>query len=252
LALGSAAQAPPQPAAGDLIGPAAHIQPPPSNHRFPTGQAYVYAAEWRLWLVGTGTLRMESSGGLVHVSSVADSTGVVAALFRVHDEIDSWFNPQTFCTQRVHKRTEEGLRKRDATIAFDYSRRKAILEEKNLRNGETKRAEQEIPGCATDVLSGIYYVASLPLQIGATYQFPLNDGGRTVEVSATPDAREQVKTDAGVFSTLRVQVEAKEGQLKDRGKIWVWYTDDAQRLPVQLRARAFWGTITLKLQRVQK
>jgi len=252
LALSSAAQTPHQPATNDFIGPVAHIQPPAPNYHFPAGQAYVYTAEWRLWVAGTGTLRMESSGGQQHVSAVADSTGVVAALFRVHDQIDSWFNPSTFCTQRVTKHTEEGLRKRDATILFDYPRHKAVLEEKNLRNGDIKRAEQDIPTCATDLLSGIYYVASLPLQLGTTYKFPLNDGGNTVEVTVTPEVKEQVKTDAGVFSTLRVQAEAKEGPLKDRGRIWIWYTDDAQRIPVQLRARAFWGTLTLKLQRIQK
>ena len=115
-----------------------------------------------------------------------------------------------------------------------------------------KRAEQDIPGCATDLLSGVYYVASLPLQAGATYKFPINDGGRTVDVLVTPEVKEKVKTDAGTFSTIRVTAEATEGPLKDRGRIWIWYTDDAQRVPVQMRARAFWGTLTLKLLRVQK
>jgi len=35
---------------------------------------------------------------------------------------------------------------------------------------------------------------------------------------------------------------------KSRGKIWIWYTDDARHMPVQVRASLFWGTITAKLQ----
>jgi hypothetical protein len=202
-------------------------------------------------------LRIDQAGELQHVTGAADSSGVVAVLYRVHDRFDSWFDSHSFCSQRVSKRTEEGLRKRDTGIRFDYQRRKALLEETNLRNNETKRAEQDVPGCATDVLSGLFYVASLPLQLGATYKFPLNDGGPTYEVNVVPEVREQVKTDAGVFSTIRVQVDAKpmdpkEHNSRDRGRVWLWYTDDAQRIPVQMRARLFWGTLTLRLQRVQK
>ena len=29
--------------------------------------------------------------------------------------------------------------------------------------------------------------------------------------------------------------------VKNRGNIWIWYTDDARHMPVQIRARLFWG-----------
>ena len=32
-----------------------------------------------------------------------------------------------------------------------------------------------------------------------------------------------------------------------RDSIWIWYTDDDHRMPVQMRARLFWGTITMRL-----
>jgi hypothetical protein len=104
----------------------------------------------------------------------------------------------------------------------------------------------------TDVLSGIFYVASLPLQVGSSTVFPLNDGGKTVDVRLTVEGREQIKTDAGTFNTLRVRPEASSGLLKDRGKMWIWYTDDAQRIPVQMQARLFLGTLTMKLQRIER
>jgi len=104
----------------------------------------------------------------------------------------------------------------------------------------------------TDVISAIYYTASLPLKTGESYEFPLNDGGDTVTVKVTAEARETVKTPAGSFTTVRVQPTASQGVLKDRGKVWVWYTDDGQRIPVQMRARMGWGTLTFRLVRVDK
>lgn len=241
---------PPAPAA--TIGPASHIQSPPANYRFPDGQTYVYTAEWRLWNAGTATLRVDSAGGEQKVTGTAESTGFVALLYRVHDLFQSWFDPRTFCSQRLVKHTEEGFRKRDTSIHFDYAQRKSVLDETNLKNNQKKHTQEDIPGCVTDIFSGIYYAASLPLQPGATFTFPLNDGGKTVDVKIHVEAREQVKTDAGTFNTVRVQPQASAGVLKDRGKVWIWYTDDAQRIPVQMRARMFWGTLTVKLQRVEK
>ena len=239
-------------AEGDSIGALAHIQAPPPDHRFPDGTTYVYTAEWRIWTAGTASLRVEEAGNRQEVTAGADAVGVVALLFRVHDRFESRFDPRTFCSESVVKRTEEGLRQRDTRISFDYARGKAVLQETNLRNNEKKHAEQDIPGCVTDVLSGIYYAASLPLEVGRTYFFPLNDGGKTVNVRATVEGRELVKTEAGTFSTLRVRPEASEGVLKDRGKMWFWYSDDSQRIPVQMSARLFWGTLTIRLQRIDK
>jgi hypothetical protein len=49
-----------------------------------------------------------------------------------------------------------------------------------------------------------------------------------------------------------VQPEASSGPLQKKGKIWVWYTDDAQHIPVQMRGRMGWGNLTLSLIRIEK
>ena len=237
---------------GDTIEALAHIYPPAANHHFADGVRFVYGAEWRIWKAGTASLKLENEGRDKHVVATADATGFVALLIRVHDRFESRFDARSFCSESISKHTEEGLRKRETGIRFDYSRHKSVLDEINLRTNEKKRTEEDIPSCVTDVLSGIYYLGSLPLQPGSTYMFPVNDGGRTVTLRATVEGREQLKTDAGTFSTVRVRPEADSGILKDRGTFWFWYTDDAQRIPVQMRARLFWGTLTFRLQRVEK
>ena len=74
---------------------------------------------------------------------------------------------------------------------------------------------------------------------------------RTVTVTMKVEAKEEIKTPAGTFQTIRVQPTAEEGVVKNRGNIWIWYTDDARHMPVQIRARLFWGTITFHLQSVE-
>ena len=230
----------------------AEIRPVSETHHFPNNQTLHYDAEWRLWKAGTGTLRIEQSGELQHVIATAEASGAVALLYRVQDRLESYFDRRSFCSQRILKHSEEGLHKRETNLYFDAIRGKSVLDERNLRNGEVKHQVTNSPSCVTDVLSGIYYVAAQRLEPGVTYLFPLNDGGKTVDVTAFVEGREDVKTDAGNFRTVRVAVYSNAGPLKGRGKIWIWYTDDAAHLPVQMRSRLFWGTMTLRLTRVEK
>lgn len=225
------------------------IIPPTAGYRFPDGQTYNYTVEWHLFTAGTARVKMEAASNLRQVSASADSSGVANLLYGVHDRFQAWFDPQTFCSLRVAKHTEEGFRKRDTAITFEYSRRKTVLDEKNLKSGETKHEENDIPGCVTDVISGFYYLASLPLQPGNTYIFPMSDGGKTVDVEAQVETREQVKVPAGTFQTVRVQAEAISGPLKGKGRIWVWFSDDANHLPVQMRSKLGWGTLLFRLQK---
>ncbi len=228
------------------ISAAARIDPLRAGYSFPT-QTLRYEAEYRFWTAGVATLKIQRSGAQMHVLGTADSSGVVAMLFRVQDRFESYFDAGKLCSQSLNKHTEEGSHRRDTQIVFDYKRGKSVLNETNLKTGEKKHQENDIPGCVTDVLSGVLYVGSLPLTPNATYTFPLNDGGKTVNVQAHVEAKEQVKTPAGTFNTVRVGPEGDYGPLKNRGRIWIWYTDDAQHLPVQMRARLFWGTLTVYL-----
>jgi hypothetical protein len=195
---------------------------------------------------------VESTGSQEHLSATADSTGVVALLFRVQDRFNSYFDSQKLCSSRLTKHTEEGSHWRDTSIGFDYGRGKSVLEEKNLKTGQSKRVENDIPGCVTDVASGILYVASLPLQPDATYSFPLNDGGKTVTIQAHVEGKEQIKTPAGTFQTIRVGPQGDYSALKNRGKVLIWYSDDAKHLPIQIQARMLWGTLTVYLASIDK
>jgi hypothetical protein len=51
---------------------------------------------------------------------------------------------------------------------------------------------------------------------------------------------------------VRVQPTADAGVVKNRGNIWIWYTDDERHIPVQMRARLFWGTITFQLTSIDQ
>jgi hypothetical protein len=231
--------------------PSAQIVPPPPDYHFPDGQTYVYGVEWHLFNAGIARVGLRDDGAEQHVTATAVSAGVVSALYKVSDHFEAFFDHR-FCSQRVLKHIEEGSHSRQSELHFDYPRGKSVLSEKNLRNGEEKHAENDIPVCVTDVVSGFYYLASLPLQVGNAYAFTVNDGGKTNEVTAHVETREKVKVPAGTFQTVRVKAEAISGVMKGKGTVWAWFTDDATHTPVQMRSKLGWGTLLFRLQRVEK
>jgi hypothetical protein len=234
------------------IGPAPkQIVPPRPNYPFPDGQSYVYVAEWHLISAGTGVVKMEAAGNERKVIATAESQGAVNVIFPVHDRFEARFDPRTFCSLSIFKHSEEGSHKRETSINFDNTRKKSVLDEKNLKTGETKKVENDLEGCATDVITGFYYLQSLPLQLGARYEFPISDGKTTI-VRATVEKREQIKVPAGTFPALLVTAEATSGPLQSKGKVWVWYSEDASHTPVQMRAKLGWGTLLFRLQKIER
>jgi Protein of unknown function (DUF3108) len=227
------------------------IVPPPQNYRFPNGKIFVFTAEWHVFTAGTATIKLEPEGAFEKLTMAANSSGTVNLLFPVRDVFETQIDPRTYCTARIFKHAEEGKRKRETQIQIDLARRKSILDEKNLQTGATKHEENDVPGCTTDVISGFFYVASLPLQPGAKVDFPVTDGGKTTLAAVHVEGREQIKVPAGTFQTVRVSVEATTGKLQGKGQLMVWFTDDAGHMPVQMRAKVQWGNVMFRLQRVE-
>jgi hypothetical protein len=227
------------------------LQPPPANFDYPQRQTLTYTVDWRVFQAGTAVFHLEQVNGVLKVSATADSIGGVNLLFPVVDRFQSGFDVRSGCSTGFNKQIQEGRRKIASELQFDYEHGKQTQYERNLVKGTATRKEANVPACVTDSLSAIFYTQSQTLTPGQTTYFPLADSMRTVTVGMKVGTREEIKTPAGTFPTIKVQATADEGVVKNRGSIWIWYTDDARHLPVQMQAKLFWGTITFHLQSVE-
>lgn len=223
------------------------LAPPRVGFSFPQKQTLTYSVDWRVFPAGTAVLRFEAVGDRERLTANADTSGAINLLFHVSDRFQSTFDRQRGCTYEFDKQTVEGRRQINSTLRLDYAQGKSILDEKNQVTGQTKHVETPIAGCLTDLLTGMFYVSSQPMALGQTFVVPIVDALRTVPVTMRVEGREEIKTTLGTFKTLRVHPTADAGVVKNRGDIWIWYTDDERHLPVQMRARLFWGTITFRL-----
>jgi hypothetical protein len=235
-----------KPASAPVVIPT--LQPPLPDFVFPTRQTLTFTVDWRVFTAGTAVFQLEREGTVQKINAYGGSVGAVTMLFPVIDKFQAGFDTKTGCSTGFSKQLQEGRRKVSSDLTFDYEHGKQKQVEKNLVKGTSKEQTASIPACVTDSLSAIFYAASQPMVVGQTIKFPLADSMRTVTVTMKVEGKEEIKTPAGTFQTIRVEPTADEGVVKNRGNIWVWYTDDARHMPVQIRAHLFWGTITAHLQ----
>lgn len=226
-----------------------HIIPPQPSYSLHDGD-YVFSVQWGFFHAGTSSVQLETAKDGLHVSATADSAGMPDKLYKVHDRFEAAVDPRTFCTLHVSKHNEEGSHRRELNILLDYAHGKSRVDLKDLKTSETKQTEFDIPPCVSDVISGFFYLASLPLAPGYSAVFPVNDNGKTSDVRINVEDREVIKNPAGRFQTLRVRAEPIAGAMKGKGLLWVWFTDDARHAPVQMKSKLAFATFLFQLQKM--
>ena len=218
---------------------------------FSPGETLAYDVTWSLLPAGklTATLSRGRHGprDADVIKTTADSQGFAALLYKVQDEFQSVFNPRTLCSIEISKQINEGSHHRLTKITFDRYRGLAILDEHYLEgdNKPPKHDENAIPPCAQDIITAFYYVRSQPLHVGDTVKLAVNDGSKTKIVVAEVTGRRKIQTPMGPREALRV-VPTVFGNLyeKKKGKIVIWFSDDAYHLPLRIRVSLKLGAIT--------
>jgi hypothetical protein len=223
---------------------------------FVPGETLNYEVTWSVFSAGqvTATLRRvhNSAQDAYEVETTAHSKGFASVLFKVQNDFHSLFDPESVCSFRISKKINEGRRHKESQIVFDAKRRLAILDEHDLsgRAAPPKHAENEIPPCVQDVVSAFYFLRKRPLEVKQQLAIPVNDGAKTHLVVADVQARERIATPFGSRFAFRVEPKVFGELYKRRGRLLVWISDDAQRLPLRIKAVVSVGTITGTLKSV--
>ncbi len=223
---------------------------------FPSKETITYSIEWRLIYAGYARLSLDpkmSSGRPDWQSKLhLESGGLVSKLYKLEDNYSVQMEDQ-FCAASSDFNSMERNRHHQTTVTYDHARGKASYVERDLlKNSVFKTAEAEIPACVSDIIGGLYKLRSMRLEPGQSTQLPISDGKKTVSARVEAQQREQLKTKGGTFSTIRYEIFVFNGVLYARkAQLFVWLSDDARRLPVQIRARMGFpiGSITFELEK---
>ncbi|MDH3598694.1 MAG: DUF3108 domain-containing protein [Candidatus Tectomicrobia bacterium] len=222
-----------------------------SPHRplpFHAGEELTFKVSWLGISVGTAMMKIEphtSDAGesIWRLISTARSLPFFDAFHKVDDYAESLFDPRTRLPSYFFIRQHEGRRRSRYEMIFDQPQRLVTYRkrDKPARFIATKTDVQ-------DPLSVLYRVRSIPLTVGQSIVVPLFNKGKTWMTEVRVLQRERLKLPVGKIDTIKIQPLLREaGIFHHKGDMFVWLTDDAQRVPVQLRSDIKIGAVKARL-----
>jgi hypothetical protein len=232
---------------------------PPKWNPIPPAETLHYSVDWRLIPAGNVVMSLKQSAPGANQGYSAEvrlnSSGLLDKLFRVQDVFHASYEAG-FCAVQSTLDASEGKRHRETKINFDRTQKKASTVERDLAsNGKIVRSsEVEIPACVHDLVGGLFFMRTLNLEPGQSTTIPVSDGKKSVSAKVEAQEWEEIKTKAGTFKTVRYEAYLFNNVLYPRNaRLTLWVTDDARRLPVQLRVKMQFsiGTITLSLDKIE-
>jgi hypothetical protein len=164
--------------------------------------------------------------------------------YRVNDVMESYIDTATFSSLRFVQDFEEGRRDRETRYEIFPERAEYFENDK-----------PPVPSVndPLDDAAFMYFVRTIPLEIGVTYEFNRYFKPDRNPVKIRVLRRERVTVPAGTFQTIVVQpiIKAK-GIFSENGQAQLWLSEDSSRVMVQLKTNLSFGSLNLYLTSIRR
>ncbi|HEY4955009.1 MAG TPA: DUF3108 domain-containing protein [Gemmatimonadaceae bacterium] len=212
---------------------------------FGTGERFVYDVRFGSLKVGTGTMEVRGVERVRGRDTWHTSFLLKAGTFfyKVNDVFESWIDTETFYSLRFLKQLEEGTEERAQSYEI-YPEKRLYVNERNDKPPRT------LPTVAQPLDDGsfLYFVRTLPLVVGQTYEISRYFIPDRNPVTIRVLRRERVTVPAGTFNAIVVQPLIKtSGIFSENGRAEVWLSDDSSRMVLQIKSKLPFGSLNLYL-----
>lgn len=224
-----------------IAGPL-HAQPRFAPVPFNVGEELVYHATFGKLPAGTARMRVQGIDTIrgrpaYHLVFAIDG-GLL--FFRVHDRYESWIDVETLSSLRHTQSIAEGR--------YHRATRYEIFPDR----AEYRKNDEPVQPSVADPLddgSFVYAVRVLGLQVGDTVRNERYFVPRKNPVVLTALREDTVTVPAGTFTTTVIRPTIKtSGIFSEGGDARIWFSNDARRLPVQVKTKFAKFSLTLTLE----
>jgi hypothetical protein len=225
---------------GLALGTAQPADDPAVTPPFRAGETLNYSLKVNVLNAGTASMSVvgiETVRGKPTFHTVFDIKGKV--LFKkVENHYESWSDTADLVSLKHIQRVNDG---ENENKSYDFYPDRRVY----VRNGEEKASVAK----PVDEGSFIYYLRSIPLEVGKTYTIHRYYNAERNPVIVRVVRRERVKVAAGEFDAFVIQPTIRSrGIFGEEAKAEVWLSADAQRLPLKIRSKLPIGTLQMELK----
>jgi hypothetical protein len=232
--------------AGVSVTTAARTQAGGAQLPFGSGEHADYQVKLGVVSVGSGSVEVvgvENLGGVPTFHARMRVSGGMGPA-RVDDRYESWIDVAGVFSRRFVQDVHEVSYRRQRSYAFDSVHRTWRRTDGSDDTGTMPTDEP------LDDLSFMYYVRTLPLNVGDEYRLNryFKESGNPVVLRVV--RRQTVDVPAGRFRTVVVQPTIRSsGLFGEGGRAEIYFTDDERRIPVLIKSRVpVVGSLTMALK----
>jgi hypothetical protein len=177
-----------------------------------------------------------------HLLAEGRTAGSFNVFYKVKNRYDSYIDMETLRPYLYTENIREANYRRTDKVRF-YQDEKKLVSNKGTFKGN---------GQTFDVVSAYFFARSLDistLKQGDKFNMDyfLGDGISKLEVQFV--GRERIKTALGTFNCIKFSPSIQPGRIfRKDSKLYLWITDDANRIPVKAHVEILVGAVTLELK----
>ncbi|MEE9167979.1 MAG: DUF3108 domain-containing protein [Candidatus Neomarinimicrobiota bacterium] len=214
---------------------------------FQVGETLHYDSNLNFVRAGTAKLQvlaLESVDDVpaYHILFTMSTNSILDHIFKIRDRVETWIDAEDLYTLRFNKQVREGRHRYRFSANMNY-------EDSVVTTGdESFKFDHEL----RDPYSLLYYLRTLPLKVGDEFSFVTFDNNQFMDIHLTVHRKERIDVRAGEFDCFVVEP-FREGRplLKNKADMTIWLSDDHLRLPVKVVSKAVFGSIILKLRKLE-
>lgn len=217
---------------------------------FGPGEALEYQVKIGMFGVGSGSMLVFSVADVRGHPSYHVQMGLDGGLAfaKVSDVFQSWIDVRNLVSRRFIKDQQE--------VGYvKYQHFEFFPEERRFERGDNDESGTLPTSLPLDDISFVYFVRSLPLEVGKEYTFHryFEENGNPVTIRVL--RKDQVEVPAGVFNTIVVQpIIRSSGLWSEGGEAEIHFSDDADRFVVYMKSDIpnFPGALSLHLREIRR
>jgi len=218
---------------------------------FKVGEELKYKVKYGFITAAETTLQVQETDvefngqDVQHLIAQGKTSGTFDIFYKVRNRYDSYIDKETLLPHLYTENIHESNYRRSDKVRFYQDQQKIVG-----NKGTFKGAKQTF-----DLVSAFYFARSLNLSgisVGENIKmnYFLDDG--VTELSVQYLGKERIKTSLGYLNCLKFSPSIQPGRIfRKDSRLYLWITDDGNRIPVKAQGEILVGSLTLEISGVK-
>jgi len=224
-----------------------------SQDAFKTGEYFKFRIHYGIVNAGYATLEVKDAvvknKKVFHVVGRGVTTGMTKFFFKVEDVYESYFDKETGKPYQFVRKINEGGYTKNQEGFFDQAKNTVLVKDYKNKTQKTISVTENVQ----DIVSTFYYLRNNTqigkMKVGESITIDMFFDDEVTKFKLKFLGKEDLKTEFGTVSTLMFRPLVQSGRVfKEEESLTVWISDDANRIPLRIKASLAVGSLKADLE----